>query len=269
MTARTIRMSGKSPDIIRLLSHTIDAQVAELWDARYGIALSGSEITGWTGRQQGIVLAPPAAINRPTYEADGANFFGRPVVKFTAANSQCLIARHSTNLCAPAGVGALAACWRTHITGTGAYQNISALRPQSAAVDTMLHYHHFSGDYTVWSMMNKVVNVGAPQSDSAYPRVMVGGADLTASVTRHVCYNSATRNGTFALSTYTSSTLVQTSLTTGSDGIVVGAQYDFTSNAISKASNVFLAFIVYFTAQLSIAQQNAIAHCLTMEWGAA
>jgi hypothetical protein len=62
--------------------------LGEIWHAQRGIALSGANVTSWTGLYRGIQLTP--FNNSPTYGADGSYYRGRNVVHFNKANSEML-----------------------------------------------------------------------------------------------------------------------------------------------------------------------------------
>lgn len=53
-----------------------------LWDARVGVAVSGSDVLSWTDQMRNLVVSPPSTAARPTYVVDGSNFRGRKVVTF-------------------------------------------------------------------------------------------------------------------------------------------------------------------------------------------
>lgn len=74
--------------------------LAELWDCRSGVGLSGSLVTSWTGLIRGIQLTPYSNNNiyAPTYAADGSLYQGRSVLHFARANTQSLQVTLSTHI---------------------------------------------------------------------------------------------------------------------------------------------------------------------------
>lgn len=61
----------------------LGASLVEWMDSADGIALSGSQITGWSGRKFGYTFTQSSGVLRPTFQATGFN--GAPAVAFDGA----------------------------------------------------------------------------------------------------------------------------------------------------------------------------------------
>lgn len=73
------------PQLTNPLSYRsiLGSKLGEVWHCGAGIALSGTDVTSWTGLVRGIQLVPSGPSTRPTYGADSTYFKGRNVVQST------------------------------------------------------------------------------------------------------------------------------------------------------------------------------------------
>jgi hypothetical protein len=84
VSAARTPVSPGNPAALSLHALAVEYGAVVEFDSRYGVALSGTDVTGWTDRVNGVVWGPAHAGQYPVYTASDANFLNKPSIEVSA-----------------------------------------------------------------------------------------------------------------------------------------------------------------------------------------